>query len=134
VTWRGKAEVLAVAPLVGVGERASWKVARRYAFFLLELRELLMVDAIAQFELLHAVVFGRDVLDPLLDTKPSERHPTSALLVAPIGAVLVLCPAQLAMSTALGRVKPLGPPPEHVPRTSKEPDLEDVADGDRFLE
>ena len=82
-----------MAPPVGVGESANWEIARRYAIFRLELLELLMVNAIALVEFFKAVGFGRDVLDPLLDPKPSERHPASANAVAPIGAVLVLHPA-----------------------------------------
>ena len=80
-----------MATLVVLGESANWEVARRYAIGLLDVRETLMVKTIAQLELLKAVVLGRDVLDPLLDSKPSERHPAS--IVAPIGAVLVFHPA-----------------------------------------
>ncbi len=80
-----------MAPLVVVRESANWEIARRYAICRLDLREALMVKTIAQFELLYAVVLGRDVLDPLLDPKPSKRHPAS--IVAPIGAVLVFHPA-----------------------------------------
>jgi hypothetical protein len=89
-------------------------------------------EAVAPVQLLGAIGAACDVLDSLLDPKPSERHPTS--FVAPDGAVLVLLGAQLAASKALRRFKPLGPSPDHVGRATQQPDLEDVADGHRLLE
>jgi hypothetical protein len=125
-------EPLTVATLVVRRESANWEIARRYAFCLLDLGETLMIKAITRPELLYTVGLGRDVLNPLLDPKPSERHPAS--FVAPIGAILVFFPAQLATSAALARDKQLGLTPKHILRASQKRDLDDVPDGHGVLD